>query len=199
MNYALGIEEQRNKLVSVIEYLKTTGISQKEIAFEIGVDNIYMSHLKSGTVKYITPEVLDGLHDAYNINTKYITHCASNMFDTASLKYENFDEFVDSWDLVQHENKEYLHFTMDANFYDFLVSVYNLKEASIHSNDTTKVADAFYKALEALKENFSTSNKPKEFVLIPADDMTEIADDNIARRKSLNEVVDILNLYTPRE
>lgn len=169
--------------------------------FSLEQENTFLriSVSRSGTVKYITPEVLDGLHDAYNINTKYITHGASNMIDTASLKYENFDEFVDSWGLEQHENKEYLHFTMDANFYDFLVSVYNLKEASIHSNNTTKVADAFYKALEALKENFSTSNKPKKFVLIPADDMIEIADDNISRPKSLNEVVDILNLYAPRE
>lgn len=54
MLYNLGIEEQRKQLISVIDYLKSTGITQKEIAFEIGVDNIYMSHLRSGIVKYIT-------------------------------------------------------------------------------------------------------------------------------------------------
>lgn len=83
MLYILGIEEQRKQLISVIDYLKSTGISQKEIAFEIGVDNVYMSHLRSGTVKYITPEVIEGLHDKYNINP-ILTHTL--LF---SLQYNN--------------------------------------------------------------------------------------------------------------
>lgn len=199
MLYNLGIEEQRKQLISVIDYLKSTGITQKEIAFEIGVDNIYMSHLRSGIVKYITPEVLEGMHDAYNINPQYITHGATNMFDVAGSKYEHFDNFVDSWDLVEHENKEYLHFIMDENFYSFLTSVYNLKEASQNSDDAKKMAEAFEKAFESLKENFPNASKPKEYVLIPADDMIEIATDNISKRKSLSEVVDILNMYSPIE
>ena len=199
MLYNLGIEEQRKQLISVIDYLKSTGITQKEIAFEIGVDNIYISHLRSGIVKYITPEVLEGMHDAYNINPQYITHGASNMFDVAGSKYEHFDNFVDSWDLVEHENKDYLHFTMDENFYNFLISVYNIKEASQNSDDAKKMAEAFEKAFESLKENFSNSSIPKEYVLIPADDMIEIASDNISKRKSLSEVVDILNMYSPKE
>lgn len=199
MLYNLGIEEQRKQLISVIDYLKSTGISQKEIAFEIGVDNIYMSHLRSGTVKYITQEVIEGLHDAYNINPKYITHGATNMFDIAGSKYEHFENFVDSWDLVEHEDNAYLHFTIDENFYNFLVSVFNLKEASLNSNDAKKMAEAFEKAFESLKENFSTSSNPKEYVLIPADDMIEIASDNIPKRKSLSEVVNILNIYAPKE
>lgn len=199
MLYNLGIEEQRKQLISVIDYLKSTGITQKEIAFEIGVDNIYMSHLRSGIVKYITPEVLEGMHDAYNINPQYITHGATNMFDVAGSKYEHFDNFVDSWDLVEHENKEYLHFIMDENFYSFLTSVYNLKEASQNFDDAKKMAEAFEKAFESLKENFPNASKPKEYVLIPADDMIEIATDNISKRKSLSEVVDILNMYSPIE
>ena len=199
MLYNLGIEEQRKQLISVIDYLKSTGITQKEIAFEIGVDNIYMSHLRSGIVKYITPEVLEGMHDAYNINPQYITHGATNMFDVAGSKYEHFDNFVDSWDLVEHENKEYLHFIMDENFYSFLTSLYNLKEASQNFDDAKKMAEAFEKAFESLKENFPNASKPKEYVLIPADDMIEIATDNISKRKSLSEVVDILNMYSPIE
>lgn len=197
--YILGIEEQRKQLISVIDYLKSTGISQKEIAFEIGVDNVYMSHLRSGTVKYITPEVIEGLHDKYNINPKYITHGASNMFDIASTKYEHFENFVDAWDLIKHENNAYLHFTIDENFYKFLISVYNLKEASQDSNDVNKMAEAFGKAFESLKENFSNSSVPKEYVLIPADDMIEIASDNISKRKSLSEVINILNLTSSIE
>lgn len=121
------------------------------------------------------------------------------MFDVAGSKYEHFDNFVDSWDLVEHENKDYIHFTMDENFYNFLISVYNLKEASRNSDDAKKMAEAFEKAFESLKENFSNSSKPKEYVLIPADDIIEIASYNISKRKSLSEVVDILNMYSPKE
>lgn len=154
-----------------------------------------MSHLRSGTIKYITPEVLNGLKKSYKINPKYITHGASNMFDVAGAKYEHFDNFVDNWDLVEHENKNYLHFTMDENFYNFLIEVYNLKEASSKSDDAERMAEAFQKALDSCKENFTNSNTPKEYVLIPADVMFDIAQDNINRRKALSEVVDILNFY----
>lgn len=195
MLYNLGIEEQRKQLITVIDYLKSTGIKQKDIGIEIGLDNVAISHLRSGKLKYIPPEVVDGLHEAYNINPKYITHGASNMFDIADLKYEHFESFVDDWDLVEHENSDYLHFTMDENFYRFLIDVYKLKTSSIHSDDTQKMAEAFEKALTSLKNNFSASNHPREYVLIPADDMMEIASDNVAKRKSLSEVVDILNFY----
>lgn len=48
MIYALEMDKQREKLIEVIDYLKSTGINQKKIGFEIGVDNIYLSHLRSG-------------------------------------------------------------------------------------------------------------------------------------------------------
>lgn len=199
MLYNLGIEEQRKQLIAVIDYLKSTGIKQKEIGFEIGLDNVAMSHLRSGALKNIPPEVIEGLHDSYNINPKYITHGASNMFDIAGVQYEHFDNFVDEWNLVEHEGKEYLHFSMDESFYNFLINVYNLKEASNNSDDEKKTAEAFEKAIESLKENFSGSSTPKEYVLIPADDMIEIANGNIPRRKNLAEVVKILDLYAPTE
>lgn len=61
------------------------------------------------------------------------------------------------------------------------------------------MAEAFGKAFESLKENFSDSSVPKEYVLIPADDMIEIASDNISKRKSLSEVINILNLTSSIE
>lgn len=194
----LEITKQFKQLIAVIDYLKSIGIMQKEIAITIGQDNVYISHLRSGTLKYIPPDVISNLKRAYNINPRYITHGASNMFDIAGLKYENFDNFVDKWDLVEHEDKEYLHFSMDENFYKFLIDVYNLKEASSKSNDAERMAEAFQKALESLKENFSDSTNSKEYVLIPADDMLEIAQDNIPKRKSLNELSKTLNFYPPK-
>ncbi|MGN0318311.1 MAG: hypothetical protein ACI4E1_10325 [Lachnospira sp.] len=61
------------------------------------------------------------------------------------------------------------------------------------------MAKAFKKALETLKEKFSGTSNSKEYVLIPEDDMIEIATDNVAKRISLSEVVDILNFYPPKE
>lgn len=194
MDYNLNIEKQRHQLTEVINYLKNSGLKQKDIACEIGVDSIYIAHLRSGIIKNIPSEVIEGLHDAFNINPRYITHGASNMFDTKTMKYENFDCFIDSWDLIEHENKPYLHFFMDENFYNFLINVFNLKEASSKTADYQKIAEAFEKAL---KENSTTISIPKEYVLIPADDMLEIAKNNINERKNLNEVMNILEYFSP--
>ena len=195
MIYALEMNKQREKLIEVIDYLKSTGLHQKEIGFDIGVDNIYISHLRSGGIKNITQELLEGLHNAYGINTKYITHGASNMFDTAGIKYDSFDAFVNSWDLVEHEDRAYLHFSIDEEFYKFLIEVYNFKEASQKTDDNQKMAEAFQKALEWLNEEFPTKSSPKDFVLIPADDMRKIAQENISRRKNLKEVKNILDFH----
>ena len=121
------------------------------------------------------------------------------MYDIPGIKYENFENFVDTWDLVDYEKKEYLHFSIDENFYQFLIDVYKLKEISTLSNNTEKMVDAFNKAFESLKENFSASNSSKEYVLLPADDMIEIASANISKRKNLNDVLDILNLPLPKQ
>ena len=198
MKDRLGIEQQREKFISVIDYLKSKGIKQTDIGAKIGADNIYISHLRSGIIKNITQAVINKLHDGYNINPQYITHGASNMFDTAGLKYENFDSFVDNWDLVEHEDREYLHFAMDENFYKFLVNVFNLKEASSKTDDVAKAAEAFDKALDSLKENYQPSKTSKEYVLIPADKIPEIAQDNILKRKRLTEVMNMLSLYPPK-
>lgn len=255
MNKKLSIDEQRRNFLNVIDYLKSTGLNQKEIAGKIGSDTIQISHIRSGTIKYIPPELIDNLHKKCNINPHYIIYGASNMFDTASLKYEHFDKFVEKWSLVEHEDKKYLYFTMDENFYKFLIDVYTLKETDTSSNTNafTKTAESFYNALENHKKNtfkkdylhfsndnelykfvlnvldekdsldktdksddlddskkvkesfdkilnFLKTNPPpainlKEYVLIPADDVIEIAQNNISRRKSLAEVKDILHIY----
>ena len=88
---------------------------------------------------------------------------------------------------------------MDENFYKFLIEIHNMMEASTQKNKDKRMKEAFVKAFESLKGNFSDSEHPKEYVLIPADDMIEIATDNIAKRKSLSEVIDILNLHPPKK
>ena len=199
MLYDLDIEKQREQFAKVIEHLIQTGKNQKDIAQKIGLTTYDISHLMSGSIKKISQEIIDNLHAEFNINPNFILKGASNMYDIPGIKYENFENFVDTWDLVDYEKKEYLHFSIDENFYQFLIDVYKLKEISTLSNNTEKMVDAFNKAFESLKENFSASNSSKEYVLLPADDMIEIASANISKRKNLNDVLDILNLPLPKQ
>ena len=132
------------------------------------------------------------------------------MYDIPGIKYENFENFVDDWDLVEHENEEYLHFKMDENFYNFLIEIYKLKEAffdsetskksteSTVSNTLKQMPEAFKKASSSLMENYKDSNKSKEYVLIPADDEIKIATENVPKRKHLREVIDILKVHSPK-
>ena len=64
----------------------------------------------------------------YLINPDYIYYGSACMFDSTKVKYENFEEFVDKWELVDYNGNPYLHFTMDKNFYKFLIDVYAQKE-----------------------------------------------------------------------
>lgn len=199
MRYDLDLDAQRKQFANVIEYLLKTGIKKKEIAARIGLTPYDISHLLSGKLINISEDVLDNLHEEFGINPNHIRKGATNMFDIPGIKYENFESFVDNWDVVEHANREYLHLTIDENFYIFLIEIYNLMEASTQNKKDKRIEEAFAKAFESLKGNFSDSEHPKEYVLIPADDMMEIATDNAARRKNLSEVIDILKLSPPKK
>lgn len=198
MLYELTTNEQKEKFDEVINDLTLKGHKQKEIATRIGITPQDISRLKSGILKNIPPEVIDNLHEEYHINPNFIVKGSHNMYDMLGVNYENFENFVDRWDLVDHENESYLHFFMSENFYNFLKDVYKLKSSSPNSNNSKGMTEAFEKAFESVKENFSDSNNSKEFVLIPADDVLEIATNNVARRKQLNEVIDIFHLSPPK-
>ncbi len=116
------MKQQRNRLKIVCEYLKSTGISQRDIADEVDCNEDKLSHLKSGKIKYIPDELLSKLHKAYNINPNYIRIRSDILLDMVGHKFEQFESFVDSWNTVKKGNHEYLHITMDQNFYNFLIA-----------------------------------------------------------------------------
>jgi DNA-binding Xre family transcriptional regulator len=192
--YDLDLENQREQFSKVIEHLLKTGIKKKEIAARIALSTYDISHILSGAIKNITIEVLENLHAEFGINPNYIRKGTSNMFDIPGMKFENFEAFVDKWDLVEHENKKYLHFTIDENFYKFLIDVYDYMVIANPKTDVNEKKEAFTEALNALKNNFPDIQQPQEYVLIPADDMIEITSNNISRQKNLSEVIDIINL-----
>ncbi|WP_195502412.1 hypothetical protein [Coprococcus comes] len=151
MKYPLTSKQQCQQLVNVLDYLKSQNKKQKKIAEKVGSSTYFFSHLRSGQIQSIPQDLIDSFQENYHINPKYITHGASNMFEAANIMYDNFDEFVDSWDLVEHENNSYLHFFMDENFYNFLINIYTLKINSSESNELQQKANAFDLALGALK------------------------------------------------
>lgn len=247
MLYELDNDGKRKQFTQVIEHLMKNGHKQKEIATRIGLTTYDISHLISGERKNISWEVIDNLHEEFHINPNFIVKGATNMYDIPGIKYENFENFVDSWDLVEHENKEYLHFAMDEKFYEFLIDVFNLKEASSKTDANEKMAEAFDKilafrkknlskkdylyfstehelykfvenvfnnmdnfsnstnskemkkafdkAFESLKADYQPSKNPRDYVLIPADVVLEIAEHNVSRRKHIAEFVNIIDIY----
>ena len=199
MLYELDNEGQRKQFAQVIDHLVQTGEKKKDIAMNIGLPPHDISRLISGALKNISSDTIESLHENYQINPNYIIKGATNMYDIPGIKYENFEMFVDDWDLVKHKEKEYLHFTMDEGFYNFLIDVYKLKEATQNSNPTTQTVEAFEKAAESYKEKFPNSISLKEYVLIPEDDMIEIVTDNVERKKNLAEVINLLELNARSE
>lgn len=199
MLYNLDSDKQREQFAKAIKHLKQGGLKQKDIAKQIGVFSYDISHWVSGAVKNIPDDVIDNLHEEFGINPNFIYKGSANMYDVSGIKYGNFENFVDDWDLVDHEGKSYLHFTMDSHFYNFLLDVYAQMESTIQIEKSQKMTDAITKAIENLKEHFDSTPEYQEYVLIPADDVIEIANDNIPKRKNLAEVIKILDLYAPTE
>lgn len=194
MIYPLDIDKQREQLFKVVDYFKSIGIKQKEIAARIGQDTVTFSQLFSGAKKYIPQEMIENLHTEYGVNPKFITEGAHNMFDILGIKYEHFEKFVDSWDLVDYEENSYLHFTIDENFYNFLLDVYSQKEVSNDIKNPDNITNALNKVIETLKNKYADAPNNKEYVLIPVDKVEEIIQGNLKSRKQLSEVVEILGI-----
>lgn len=198
MIYELDINKQREQVIKVIDYLISKGLSQKDIGARLGVDNIYLSHIRSGAIKNITPELVENLHEEFGINPDYIYFGSELMIDIPQSKYEHFEKFVDKWELINHGPKSYLHFSMDENFYNFLIAVYAQKEITINLDNSEEMMHTFTQSLTSLKKHFSTKAKNKEYVLIPADIVDEVGNQNVNRRKNLNEVLKILDIYSTK-
>ncbi len=185
------LDKQRARFKEVLDYLKNQGISQQELADKCNLEPTQITSYKSGKIQFIPDEFLKEMQKHYNINPKYIRLTSDCMFDIIGMKFSNFETFVDSWDTVEkpeinkdgtQETKKYLHFTMDKNFYNFLVEV-----------DTARLAvDAGISCLsdeiENLKEIFSGEPAPQEYVLLPRNNFIEILEDNVKSRKSLYEI-----------
>ena len=106
----------------------------------------------------------------YNINPGYVRLNSDYMIDILGMKLSNFEAFVNSWDVVDKTTKDsngkrivekYIHFTMDKNFYEFLIDV-----DKVHQVVKEGISDLSGE-IEQLKEIFSGEPELQEYVLIP--------------------------------
>ena len=189
----LYLKEQRERLSKVFEYLKKQGISQREIADNTDTEEATLSSYKSGKIKYIPNAFLENLRRIYNITPRFIRRDSDYMIDIQGMKLSNFKSFVKSWDVIDRTTmdsngkrnvQKYLHFTMDKNFYDFLIEVDKAHQAVNEGlSDLTG-------EIEQLKEIFSGEPDLQEFVLVPRNNFINAVTDLIQPRKTFEELID---------
>ena len=184
------LNEQRERLIQVFDYLRLIGVNQSAICEKLSknkpnYDESQLSHIKSGKIKYIPDDLLERLHDIYNINPLYVRLESDFMLDTEWEKFKSFVNFVDTWDTVKRGDKNYLHLTMDQSFYDFLISV---DKANLIKDNFKN----FEKILENIKGKHQEDKGTSEYVLIPRNEFTQIVQSTVENRKQFNEIIDIL-------
>lgn len=192
----LDLKKQRERLSNVFEYLKKNGISQKEIADNVDVSPETLSQYKNGKIKYIPNTFLENISRVYNINPRYVRLDSGYMVDIPGIKLSNFEAFVDSWDVVDRTAmdsngkcivEKYLHFTMDKNFYEFLIDVDKARQV------VKEGLSDLSGEIEQLKEIFSGEPELQEFVLIPRNIFINILNDLVQPRKALEEAFSLID------
>lgn len=184
------LNEQRERLIQVFDYLRLIGVNQSTICEKLSknkpsYDESQLSHIKSGKIKYIPDDLLERLHDIYNINPLYVRLESDFMLDTEWEKFKSFVNFVDTWDTVKKGDKNYLHLTMDQSFYDFLISVDKANLIKDNFKD-------FEKILENIKGKHQEDKGTSEYVVIPKNEFIQIIQSAVEDRKQFSEIIDIL-------
>lgn len=184
------LNEQRERLIQVFDYLRLIGVNQSTICEKLSknkpnYDESQLSHIKSGKIKYIPDDLLERLHDIYNINPLYVRLESDFMLDTEWEKFKSFVNFVDTWDTVKKGDKNYLHLTMDQSFYDFLISV---DKANLIKDNFKN----FEKILENIKGKHQENKGTSEYVVIPKNEFIQIVQSAVEDRKQFSEIIDIL-------
>lgn len=204
MNTENNLSKQRERLKEVFCYLKSIGYSQKDIADELSksdderlqrMDEPTLSSYKSGKIKHIPNNLLEGLHDLYYINPDYIRLESDLMLDNLGKTYHYFEKFANTWSAhIKSKRKlngeEYdapmIYLEMDRNFFDYLFDIYKtqiVEQNGIHiSNDE----------IENLKKLYTGQPNIQEFVLLPRKIYSKIIDDREEKNKKANEVLSLL-------
>ena len=202
-----NLKQQRERLKTVMEYLRTIGYSQKDIIDKLcdsckndeelyeyceKLDEPTFSGYKSGKIKYIPEKLLQALHKCYNINPDYVRCKSDFILDILGEQYNYFCKFVQSWRAEEreaidpsgdHYTVKELFLKIDKNFIDFLFEVYKTKalnELGICSSEDE---------IESLKKVFMSKPDIQEFVLTPVKTHFKIIEDRKKASDSLNNLL----------
>lgn len=184
-------DTQAKRFEDVLKFLDKRGITQAEIAKTANIDPAVLSRFKSGKTKSISVDLVNTLQNNYFINPRYISCDSDIMVDIMGKKLSALENFVDSWDTVVKQKmirgeritKNYLHFTMDKNLYDFLIEV---DKAQLISEEGIS---SLYNEINSLKELYESDPKPQEYVVIPKNDYAKIVKDYIDARQVVDEIM----------
>lgn len=173
---------------NVLKALKNKGVSQRKIMDELELsfitDETYFSSIKSGKRKNIPDELIQSLHQKYNVNPGYLKMESNCIFDTNETKIESFMNIIDDWNVLKSDTNEYLHLTIDKNIVDLLIELYKVKKV------TDDGISSFEQEKESLKELYDADPNPQEYVLIPRNNFIEIVTDTVEKEKYLHQVID---------
>lgn len=180
--------EQNIRFANILKLLKERGHSQRSIIDKINLDFIndetYFSNLKSGKRKNIPDELIKALHHHYQINPDYLKLISDRPFDDIEYKLESFLHFIDDWNVLERDSDKYLHLTLDRNFYDMLLELHHIKEV------TEEGISSYENEKNSIKELYSDSPSPEEFVLIPRNVFWDIVKSDSEKAKYVNEILD---------
>lgn len=173
---------------NVLKALKNKGVSQRKIMDELELsfitDETYISSIKSGKRKNIPDELIQSLHQKYNVNPGYLKMESDCIFDTNETKIESFMNIIDDWNVLKSDTNEYLHLTIDKNIVDLLIELYKVKKV------TDDGISSFEQEKESLKELYDADPDPQEYILIPRNNFIEIVTDTVEKEKYLHQVLD---------
>lgn len=194
------MSQQNQPLCDVLNYLKKKHhLSQATIVAELsqlptctGITSIKLSQYKSLYIKELPSELITAFHELYNINPDYLRGTSKNMLDNAKIHLEALQNVIKNWttiirtprniDTPSHEGK-YLTFTLDANFYNFLLDIdfaKLMRLKGLHSYDAE---------LQKYKMNYNESQEANyiDYILIPSNTLWEIIENEKEKRRILDE------------
>lgn len=204
-----NLKQQRERLKTVMEYLRTLGYSQKDVIDKMcncceegdelydycsKLDEPTLSGYKSGKIKYIPEKLLQALHKCYSINPEYIRLQSELMLDTLGEYYKYFEKLVKSWRVEECEQRDpkgnnytvkQIYLKIDKNFFDFL---FDVKKASLFDEIGVGSSTA---EIENLKRLYLSKPNIQEYVLSPVETHFKIIED---QKYVDNMVVDLLKI-----
>lgn len=179
--------KQKERLVEVIEYLKSIDITQKQICNATDISEQDLSHYKKkdGKIKVIPNKFLEKLEETYSINIEFIRGTSKYMLNTRMLGFEHFEKFVDDWTTVKRKDNQYLYIEMEENFYNYLIDLDTLRK--IEDMNQLKLEDE----IKNLGKKYESDSVVREYVVLPKNNFIEIVQEYMEVEKTFNSLVSL--------